>query len=273
MSIVKNNVAGLVSLVFCFGSTAFAQTNDFYCEERELGGQFYCEEEIEEERGAPAAPAPAPMEREDEVIKDFDSFKEQIDKARSVAVFTGDPDDIEKYMRLQKEAGVMASKFTEEYKVLGWQDPTLSYVSSVPVETFAKNAYRADRRSQVEEHIKKINGTYGFFYFYSKNCSACTQMSPVVKMLSSRYELNVMPIAKAGKESIEWPGTKPDNGIGARVGLIGDVTPAVVLYDATQDAAIPISYGAISLETLEDRIYMLTRKDKVKFLGGDTDVR
>jgi len=255
-------------------SVAAAQDTDFYCDERELGDQFYCVSPVEEEAPAPTPePVVAPPSVDEETIKDFDAFKKKLDESRSIAVYTGKREDVEQYMRLQKQAGEMSSKFMEEYQVLGWQDPTLSYAASVPVETFAKNAYRAERRQEVENHIRSINGRYGFFYFYSKNCSACVQMSPVVKMLSSRYEVSVMPIAKAGKESVEWPGTKPDNGIGKRVGLIGDVTPAIILYDAEQDAGIPISYGAISLETLEDRIYMLTREDKVKFLGGDTDVR
>jgi len=254
-------------------SLASAQDNNFYCDERELGDQFYCEKPVEEEPEAPAEVVSAPVTEAEETIKDFDDFKEKLNEARSVAVYTGKKEDVEHYMRLQKEAGVMSSKFMEEYQVLGWQDPTLSYAASVPVETFAKNAYRAERRQEVERHIRNINGRYGFFYFYSKDCSACVQMSPIVKMLSSRYELSVMPIAKQGKESVEWPGTKPDNGIGKRVGLIGDVTPAIILYDAEQEAGVPISYGAISLETLEDRIYMLTREDKVKFLGGNTDVR
>lgn len=271
------NVALLSSLLsLFFVASSFAQDSSFYCGDRELGEQFYCKPPVVEEEKPmdQMGPPPPPQKSEyEEKLEEFEAFQEKLEKTRSVAVFTGDPKDIERYMRLQKQAGEMSSKFMEEYQFLGWQDPTLSYVSAVPVETFAKNAYRSERRQQVEEHIKAVNGRYGFFYFYSKDCAACTVFSPVVKALSARHNLSVMPIAKKGKESIEWPGTKPDNGIGERVGLIGDVTPAIILYDAEQETGVPISYGAVSLETLENRIYMLTREDKVKFLGGSTDVR
>ena len=271
-----------LGLIISASGLAYGQSADFYCGDRELGDQFYCKyetmEAVEEPKPAPApvvAPPPVPeVKKEDDkdIIKRFDAFKEKLNTARQVAVFTGEPKDIERYMRLQKEAGEMSSKFMKEYQFLGWQDPSLSYATHVPVETFAKNGYRSERRKEVESHIKATKDRYGFFYFYAKNCAACVQFSPIVKALSARHGLVVIPIAQKGQESIEWPGTKPDNGIGERVGLIGNVTPAIVLYDAEQDAAVPISYGVLSLETLENRIYMLTREKGVKYLGGDLDV-
>lgn len=264
----------IIGAVFCIasGANALAQDTEFYCDDRELGGQFYCVDKTPEEKPIEAPQASAPS-AEKKALEEFEAFKEKLETARAVAVYTGDAKDIEKYMRIQKEAAEMSSRFMQEYQFLGWQDPTLSYAAAVPVETFAKNAYRSERRQEVERHLKKARERYGFFYFYSKDCAACVTFSPVVKRLSARHSLSVIPIAKAGKESIEWPGTRADNGIGERVGLIGDVTPAIVLYDAKQEAGVPISYGAVSLETLENRIYMLTREEKVKFLGGETDVR
>ncbi|MGB0906880.1 MAG: conjugal transfer protein TraF [Maricaulaceae bacterium] len=248
---------------------SYAQSSDFYCDDRELGGQFYCEipeEEVVEIPDPP--PGASPSE-----IKDFNQFKERLAEARAVAVFSGKREDVQAYMKLQKEAADMSTRFMTQYQFIGWQDPSLSYTSAVPIETGAKRVYMAERRREVERHVKGINDRYGMFYFYSNKCPACKQFGPVVKMLSARYDLTVVPIAKKGRESIEWPGTKPDNGIGERVGLYGDVTPALVLYDADQDAGVVISYGVVSLESLENRIYMLTRDEKVKFLGGDDDVR
>jgi len=265
---------GIISLivaifVMILPYSVFAQSVDFYCGDRELGEQFYCEIPVDQEEEI--LPPPPGASASD--VTDFNKFKERLDESRAVAVFTGKREDVESYMKLQKEAAEMSSRFMSQYQVIGWQNPSLSYTAAVPIETGAKTVYMAERRREVERHVKGINNQYGLFYFYSDSCAACKQFGPVVKMLSARYELSVIPIAKRGSESIEWPGTKPDNGISDRVGLYGDVTPALVLFDSKQEAGVVISYGAVSLETIEDRIYMLTREEKVKFLGGADDVR
>jgi len=258
-----------LSITIYFSANSFAQSSNFYCEERDLGGQFYCEIPLEEEvELVPPPPDSTPSE-----IEEFNKFKKALDDARALAVFTGEREHVEAYMVLQKQAGEMSSRFMEEYQVIGWQNPSLSYASAVPVNTGAKRVYRAERRQEVERHNRKIKHEYGVYYFYSKSCPACRQFSPVVKMLSARYGLTVIPIAKRGQESEEWPGTLVENGIGERLGLYGDVTPALVLFNAKEETGVPISYGVVALEDLENRIYMLTREDKVKFLGGSDDVR
>ena len=46
-----------------------------------------------------------------------------------------------------------------------------------------------------------------------------------------------------------------------RMGLEPKVTPAVVLWDAATSRAIPIGYGVMSADELQDRIFLLTSKE------------
>lgn len=261
----------LTWLFAALAQQAFGQSGQFYCDNRDLGENFYCEppEPVEEEKTEIMGPSLPPQSP----VPEFEEFKKKLEDARDKAVWTGDPKDIEEYMVLQKQAGEMSSRFMTEYQFIGWQNPNLSYIAGRPVNTVGKRAYRGQRRAEVERQIKKLNNRYGLYYFYSKDCGACITFSPILKMFSSRHQIVVMPVAKPGKESVEWPGTKPDNGISERLGLYGDVTPAVILFDSKEKVGVPISYGVVSMEDLENRIYMLTREDSVKFLGGDDDVR
>ena len=253
-------------------AAAFAQSSNFYCEDRELGEHFYCQPPAPEEPGSDSQNMSLPPSAETK-RQDFEAFKVKLGEARALAVYTGETEDVRAYMELQKQAGDMSSKFMTEYQVLGWQNPDLSYTAAVPISSGAKRAYRAERRGEVEKAVSKLNHRYGIYYFYSKNCPACRTFSPVVKMLSDRHQLTVIPIAKRGHESIEWPGTKVENGIAERLGLYGDVTPALVLFDTKERVGVPISYGSVALTDIENRIYMLTRKEDVKFLGGSDDTR
>jgi len=266
----------IIGIIILGSARAFAQSADYYCDDKQLGEEFYCEKEAvvdepeitPEEKpvliGPPAPPKPDELE-------ELDAFKQELDTARKRAVFTGEREDIRQYMILQKKAGEMSSRFMTEYQVLGWQNPDLSYTAGTPINTGAKRAYRAERRKEVELHVRNVNQRYGIYYFYSRSCAACTTFSPIVKMLSSRHQLTVIPVARRGQESVEWPGTKPENGIGERLGLSGNVTPALVLFDTKERVGVPISYGVVTLEDLENRIYMLTREEGVKFLGGSND--
>ena len=45
------------------------------------------------------------------------------------------------------------------------------------------------------------------------------------------------------------------------MGLEPAITPALVLWDSRAGRAIPIGYGVLSADELQDRIYLLTTKE------------
>ena len=58
-----------------------------------------------------------------------------------------------------------------------------------------------------------------------------------------------------------FPDYKVESGQRPRMGLEPGITPALVLWDSVARRPIPIGYGVLSADELQDRIYLLTSKE------------
>ena len=70
-----------------------------------------------------------------------------------------------------------------------------------------------------------------------------------------------LAISTDGGPSRHFPSYTVETNQRTRMGLEPKVTPAVVLWDAAKSRAIPVGYGVMSADELQDRIYLLTSKE------------
>lgn len=73
--------------------------------------------------------------------------------------------------------------------------------------------------------------------------------------------VTVRAISTDGGPSRHFPDYKVESGQRARMGLEPGITPALVLWDSVLKRPIPIGYGVLSADELQDRIYLLTAKE------------
>ena len=86
-------------------------------------------------------------------------------------------------------------------------------------------------------------------------------MSPIVKGVADRWRITVRAISTDGGPSRHFPNYTVENGQRPRMGLEPGITPAVVLWDSETRRPIPIGYGVLSADELQDRIYLLTTRE------------
>ena len=106
-----------------------------------------------------------------------------------------------------------------------------------------------------------LGDRYGLFYFFAQTCGACEVMSPIVKSVAERWRITVRAISTDGGPSRHFPNYTVENGQRPRMGLEPGITPAVVLWDSETRRPIPIGYGVLSADELQDRIYLLTTRE------------
>ena len=106
-----------------------------------------------------------------------------------------------------------------------------------------------------------LGDRYGLFCFFAQSCGACEVMSPIVSSVASTWHIAVRAISTDGGPSRTFPSYTVETNQRVKMGLEPKVTPAVVLWDAAANRAIPIGYGVMSADELQDRIYLLTTKD------------
>lgn len=237
----------------------------FYCQERGLGSNFYCKPPKPEPEKKPIKEDPKPVVQEpveDPVLVDLKNFQDKLVRTRKKAVWDPTKDNVREYMLLQIEARQKAKEFSTTFAQLTWQEPELSYTVNNPMNSVGKTQWKSTRRNAISDHMAELSQRYGLFYFFSSDCPACRAFGPILKEFSTIHNIEVMAISMDGGPSMSFSDWEPNNGISVRLGMEGTITPSVVLFDRITRQAVPISAGVISLEDIENRIFILTGRDK-----------
>jgi conjugal transfer pilus assembly protein TraF len=205
--------------------TSTVTGDPFYCGERKLGTWFYCERP----KPKPATPAPAsaasPTYRQQ-----LDKIGARLEELKAKAILEPTSDNIIAYVRYQREQLDRASTFADVWERAIWQHPDLDYTLQRPVSTLGKTAWLAQRKTDREAVIASLSERYGLFFFYSR-CGACEVFSPIVRSLSDKYHLSVLPVSMDGGPTPAFPRYVVNQGQYEKMGLEGGQVPALVLFD------------------------------------------
>ncbi|PEQ10346.1 conjugal transfer protein TraF [Novosphingobium sp. PC22D] len=242
------------------GDAPFVETDDgsdaFYCEERQLGYWFYC--------GKPAPPENTSVTEatpEQTAAERLEAVTGELRELKARAILEPTPANVTAYIRFQREQLDRASLFSDVWQRAIWQDPDLDYTLQRPVSTLGKRQWQDARSAERDATMAHLSERYGLFYFFAQSCGACQVMSPIVKSVAATWHITVRAVSTDGGPSEQFPSYSVETNQRSRMGLEPRVTPAVVLWDAATSRALPIGYGVMSADELQDRIYLLTSKD------------
>ncbi len=236
-------------------AAAQAADDPFYCTERQLGYWFYCTKPKPAET-ALAAPAPSAS-----ATQQLDTITAELRELKARAILEPTPANVTAYIRFQRAQLDRASLFSDVWQRSIWQDPDLDYTLQRPVSTLGKRQWQDARKAERDSVMAHLSQRYGLFYFFAQSCGACSVMSPIVRSVAATWAIEVRAISTDGGPSPDFPRYTAETNQRARMGLEPGITPAVVLWDAAAHRAIPIGYGVMSADELQDRIYLLTTKE------------
>ena len=227
----------------------------FYCTERRLGYWFYCTRPKGPERRTPVLASEPPATAR------LDTITATLRELKAKAILEPSQANVIAYIRFQREQLDRASLFSDVWQRAIWQDPELDYTLQRPVSTLGKRQWQDSRQSERDTVMAHLSERYGLFYFFAQSCGACEVMSPIVRSVAATWHITVRAISTDGGPSKHFPAYTAETNQRSRMGLEPKITPAVVLWDAVQSRAIPIGYGVMSADELQDRIYLLTSKE------------
>lgn len=228
-------------------------SDDFYCAERRLGQWFYCSKPkpAEQERQVSAGPQQSSVER-------MAAITRQLDELKAKAILDPTEENVIAYVRFQREQLDRASTFSDTWQRALWQNPDLDYTLQRPVSTVGKRAWLDNRRADRDAVLASLSQRYGLFYFYAQSCGACDLFSPILRSVADSHRMAVMAVSMDGGPSRDFPNYVVDAGQRARMGIPGNETPALVLFDTVTKRTIPVGYGILSADEIMDRIFALT---------------
>lgn len=227
----------------------------FYCAERRLGYWFYCTRPKPPERQEPQ-----PLEQQSATSR-LDAITAELRELKAKAILEPSPENVTAYIRFQRRQLDQASLFSDVWQRAVWQEPELDYTLQRPVSTLGKRAWQDNRKAERDSVMAHLSERYGLFYFFAQSCGACEVMSPIVQGVAQTWHITVRAISTDGGPSRHFPKYTVETNQRQRMGLDPGVTPAVVLWDSAANRAVPIGYGVMSADELQDRIYLLTTKD------------
>ena len=233
----------------------------FYCAERKLGRWFYCSPPTPAPDDAPKPQTPPQAPPQPSAAQRLEAITGELRELKARAILAPTAPNITAYIRFQREQLDRASLFSDVWQRAIWQDPSLDYTLERPVGTLAKRAWSDARHAERDEVMRKLSQRYGLFYFFAASCGACEVMSPIVRSVAQTWRIELRAISTDGGPSKHFERYTVETNQRVRMGLEPRITPAVVLWDSRASRAIPIGYGVMSADELQDRIYLLTTKD------------
>lgn len=232
-----------------------AQHGDrFYCAERKLGTWFYCD------KPKPPETAPVPNAPVQTAVEELDAITAALRELKARAILEPTPENVTAYIRFQRAQLDRASLFGDVWQRALWQTPELDYTLKRPVATLAKQTWLDGRRIERAAALREVGRRYGLFYFFASDCAACRVMSPIVKSVADTHGITLRAISTDGGPSETFARYTVETDQRAAMGLTPKVTPAIALFDSRAQSAIPVGYGVIAADELQDRIFMLTQR-------------
>lgn len=223
----------------------------FYCGERKLGQWFYCDKPKPQPRESQSAPPASAVDR-------MSAISKQLDELKAKAILEPTEENVIAYVRFQREQLDRASTFSDVWQRALWQNPDIDYTLQRPVSTVGKRAWLDNRKADRDAVLTNLGQRYGLFYFYAQSCGACELFAPILRSVTDSHRMAVMAVSMDGGPSREFPNYVVDSGQRARMGVPGNETPALVLFDTVTKRTIPVGYGILSADEIMDRIFTLT---------------
>ena len=237
-------------------SAAADDADRLYCLERKLGTWFYCSkpkpEPPEQTSSSPAPPTAAAR---------LDAITAQLRELKAKAILEPSTENVIAYIRFQRAQLDRSSMFSDVWRRALWQGPELDYTLDRPVSTLGKRQWGDARKADRDRVMATLSARYGLFYFFAQSCGPCEVMSPIIKSVADTYRITVRAISTDGGPSKTFSRYTVETNQRQKMGIEARMTPAVVLWDSETNRPIPIGYGVMSADELQDRIYLLTQKE------------
>jgi len=244
-------------------ANAQATNKKYYCDDLDLGWNFYCDPKIEKEAPTKSEQGKSTVTKsdssqEDDPVKQLEKIQKTLEFLKAKAVIDPTPQNISEYLSYQKEQLNRASSFADQYQRVTWQNPELNYLLERPVGHISKKNWEAERRASIQKALQEdISKNYGLFFFFRSDCSYCHAYAPILKRFADNNNLKVIPVSLDGKGIKEFPEFRTDTGQAIKLGV--SVTPTTILFNKKQGQIVVIGHGVLTEDQLAERMYLLTQ--------------
>lgn len=262
---LKQILAGVIlyTLAGIFSGVAHAQSgyvNQYYADKyrgwffREPIPEPEQEEPVKKQAVKPTAPPaktePKPFSRK--------WLQTNLQDLMDAAIENPTPENIEKYMVVQKLATHQASNFSTAAMEVVQRNPWLSGENGRGVSAVSQRYLDARSAQSKKVVAQQLTESVGLWFFFSGSCSSCHALAPVMRLLKDEYGFKILPISLDGKGLPDFPAFQKDQGQAAKFGIKS--TPTVLVFKDGQ--FLPLLEGLASADQMLDRMIFMAKENK-----------
>ncbi len=264
-------IRGVVTAFLFYFACCSAHAGSFYPDEdNEAGtrGYYWYEKLKEKEEPDKQPPAAAPEKKPTEPKKyewesrkelKYDDFTPQqiwdmppkemgdlLDAFKDQSVRTLKESHVHDFYRMLRTSINKAAGWTNVQQMVVNKYPDVSMEHDASINPPGQDAIKEMKLAEVSQKIATSRNEYGLVYFYRPNCPYCAAEEKVLRLFqeSRHVEIKGVNIAE-----------RPD--LAAQFNIT--ITPTLLLVQKGNEGYQPISYGVISLEELDYRVFSTIR--------------
>ncbi len=187
----------------------------------------------------------------------LEALQKVVETSKARAVLQPTPENIMNWIAVQNELLRKNTLFADNWQRLVWQNPEYDYTQVRPSNPVALKAYSQSYNSDRRQALRDIAKDFGLYFVVSSSCVYCHEMAPYLKRFADTYGFTVISVSTDGGAVKEFPSPMYSPEFSEQLGV--QSTPAIILAKPSEGVIEPISYGFISLQELEARIYRIFR--------------
>jgi conjugal transfer pilus assembly protein TraF len=224
---------------------------------------WYCDADEAPAAATPPASAPKPVgvtppqkRIENKDIKTAEQMRVELKRREDLAVMSPTEGHVKDYLELWQMAQEKGSVFADTWRRVVWQTPELDYSLRRPTTTATNNTFQQLKSETVDRQLRALAKAHGLIFFFRSDCPYCHQMAPLMKLLSSKYGLEVLGVSIDGKGIAEFPNPVDGRAKASALGI--ERVPALFIGSKETGDQAPIGFGAMALTDIVNRIFVLT---------------
>ncbi len=185
------------------------------------------------------------------------ALQEQVEISQARAVLQPKQENLLNFIQVQNELLRKNTLFADNWQRLMWRNPEYDYNQVRPSNPVALKTYSESYKIDLRDALREIATEYGLYFVIAQSCPYCHAMAPYLKRFAQLYGFTVITVSADGGSVPEFPDAMYSPEFVEQLGV--KTTPAIILAKPSEGVIEPISYGYISLQELETRIYRLFR--------------
>lgn len=183
------------------------------------------------------------------------NVRKELEEKLAAAVLNPTSEKVVAYMEMQERWIEKSVEFAQTWALALLQRPDLdATVTGRPTSQYGLEVYSREQQRRKEELIRGLSNEFGLFFFYEGKDQMSHAVAMVMQQFEKRHGWSVLAVSVDGVELAGFKNSRVDEAVAKSFNL--EHFPAVLLVHPTQERVVPVAFGPVSVEQIEDNILM-----------------